>query len=207
MLRSQQRLPGVADVRPTMNTACRVVAMFLGTAISSAIPGQGRDLTFQDRVRAQEAIERVEYSHQIGATRPFEEAVPRSVAEAKVRTYLKQSLALERLFNAPITQMALQEEMERVARSTRMPERLEELYSVLENDPLLIQESVIRPALTDRLARALFASDPVIQTEARQKAQKLRDMLLRGQIDPFMERADRTVVTVVRDSGQELAGA
>src|SRR5437867_13033778 len=38
---------------------------------------QGRSLTFEDRVAAQEAIERVYYSHQIGATLSFEEAVPR----------------------------------------------------------------------------------------------------------------------------------
>jgi len=38
------------------------------------------------RVQAQEAIERVYYSHQIGAKRPFEQAVPRSVLEEKVRT-------------------------------------------------------------------------------------------------------------------------
>jgi len=38
---------------------------------------QARDLTFQERVAAQEAIERVYYSHQIGVTLPFQEVFPR----------------------------------------------------------------------------------------------------------------------------------
>ena len=47
-----------------------------------------RNLSFDDRVRAQEAIERVYYKHQVGATRPFAVAVPRAVIENKVRRYL-----------------------------------------------------------------------------------------------------------------------
>src|SRR2546425_10656831 len=62
-----------------------------------------RTLTFEDRLRAQEAIERVYYSHQIGATKPFEEVVPREVLERKVRAYLKQSVALERFWKIPVT--------------------------------------------------------------------------------------------------------
>src|SRR5437899_4154927 len=44
-----------------------------------------RSLTFGDRVKAQEAIERVYYSHQLHAAVRFEEAVPRAVLEGKVR--------------------------------------------------------------------------------------------------------------------------
>jgi len=44
-----------------------------------------RDLTFEDRVGCQEAIERVYYSHQIGATLPFTQAVPREALEKKAR--------------------------------------------------------------------------------------------------------------------------
>jgi hypothetical protein len=52
---------------------------------SSFTPILARTLSFEERVRAQEAIERVYYSHQIGATRPFEDAMPRSRIEEKVR--------------------------------------------------------------------------------------------------------------------------
>src|SRR5712672_2679563 len=80
-----------------------------------------RDLTFQERVNAQAAIERVSYSHQIGATRPFAEAVPRAVLEDKVRTYLEESAALETLWKNPISAAALSRELERMERNTRMP--------------------------------------------------------------------------------------
>jgi len=48
-----------------------------------------RELTFEERVRVQEAIESVYYRHQMGTSRSFEEAVPRAALEYKVRTYLK----------------------------------------------------------------------------------------------------------------------
>lgn len=89
---------------------------------------QTRRLTFEERVRAQEAIERIYYSHQISATRSFEQAITQTVLEQKVRTYLKQSLALERLWKTPVTPEALQKEMVRIASNTRFPDRLEEIY-------------------------------------------------------------------------------
>ena len=54
-----------------------------------------RELTFEERVRAQEAIERVYYAHQVDTTVPFETAVPRNVLETKVRNYLSKSVALQ----------------------------------------------------------------------------------------------------------------
>lgn len=93
---------------------------FLAAAEAEA----SRTLTFEERVEAQEAIERVYYSHQLGARRPFEEAVPREVLERKVRTYLKQSEALEQFWNSPVTPEALQRELQRIAQNTSYPERL-----------------------------------------------------------------------------------
>jgi hypothetical protein len=66
-----------------------------------------RDLTFEDRVKAQEAIERVYFSHQIGATKSFEEAVPKADLEQKVRIYLKETVALERFWHTPVTNTGL----------------------------------------------------------------------------------------------------
>ena len=47
----------------------------LAASILFFSPGFSRDLSFEDRVRAQEAIERVYYSHQVGAKVSFETAV------------------------------------------------------------------------------------------------------------------------------------
>lgn len=109
-----------------------------------------RELTFEDRVRAQEAIERVQYTHQVGATKPFEQAVSESALEAKVTRYLKQSAALEVYWHTPVTDEMLRREVLRQATRTRMPDRLRELYRTLDDDPLLVAECLARPALVDR---------------------------------------------------------
>jgi hypothetical protein len=128
--------------------------------VSSAL---ARDLTFADRVRAQEAIERVYYRHQIGATKPFEEAVPRAAIERKVSAYLDREAALVAAGHTPITAELLEREVRRIAASTRLAERLRELRAALGDDPVLFAETIARPVLIDRLARGVRpdgGSDP-----------------------------------------------
>lgn len=131
-----------------MNRTLSAVACF---ALSAA-PVVARDLSFEERVRAQDAIERVYYAHQIGATKPFEQAVPREVIERKVLRYLALSAEAERRAGSPIDASALRREMERIARGTRLPGRLRELYAALDRDPVLVAECLARPALVHRLA-------------------------------------------------------
>src|SRR5437667_6972079 len=99
-------------------TACTFVTL------QGLVETRPRDLTFEDRVKAQEAIERVYYLHQIGATRPFEEAVPRELLERKVRSYLKGAELLDLFWHTPVTAESLRQELQRIARGTRMPNRL-----------------------------------------------------------------------------------
>src|SRR5438876_116076 len=96
------------------------------TLCTPAWSAPARDLTFEQRVTAQQAIERVYYSHQSGARQPFEEAVPRAVLERKVRTYLEQSAAIDALWRTPVTAIALRHEWDRIQAGTRFPERLRE---------------------------------------------------------------------------------
>lgn len=128
--------------------------LFLTPATSHA-----RELTFEDRVQAQRAIEHVYWSHQTGASEPFEVAVPRSHLEERVRAYLKKTVALEKVWGTRVTGDMLEGEMARMAHGSQMPERLRELYEALQNDPFLIQECLARPTLVDRLARSFFAHD------------------------------------------------
>ncbi|HEU5182450.1 MAG TPA: MopE-related protein [Candidatus Polarisedimenticolia bacterium] len=127
--------------------------------VFAASASQARELSFQERVKAQEAIERVYFSHQIGTKTAFDQAVPKELLENKVQTYLKQSVALERIWHSPVTAEALSAELDRIARNTRFPDRLQEIYAALGNDPFLIQECFARPALVDRLTRSFFAAD------------------------------------------------
>jgi len=156
--------------------------------------GQIHTLTFEERVAAQEAIERVYYSHQTGATIPFVQAVPRELLERKVRTYLKETVALEVYWHTPITSEMLRREEERITRGTRLPSRLRELRAALGDDRFLFEECVARAALVDRLARRFFASDQILHAASRGEAEALREDLLARRLDPSLEDPRRTVV-------------
>lgn len=132
---------------------CAPLLVWLLVSIGLAEAGI-RDLSFEDRVKAQEAIERIYYGHRIGAAERFETTTAwKPIVERKVRLYLEKSVALEHIWKTPVTREMLHRELERMAMHTRMPERLTELYAGLNNDPLLIEECVARPALVDRLVR------------------------------------------------------
>ncbi len=165
-----------------------------------------RDLTFEERIKAQEAIERVYYAHQAGATKRFEEAVTRPLLERKVSTYLKQTVALETLWHVPITADALQHELRRVRQSTRAPERLEEIFQALGHDDVLIQECFVRPVLVDRLARAFLRSDERFQGAAKSQVDKLRRALLRNPRATPDQGIEMQVVDVILRGGRAGKG-
>ncbi|HEU5179505.1 MAG TPA: MopE-related protein [Candidatus Polarisedimenticolia bacterium] len=180
----------------------RVMTLAACLALAATVPQAARThhsiLTFEQRVQAQAAIERVYYTHQIGTTRPFEEAVPRSVLEKRVRTYLAETAALETQWKTPVTTEMLHRELERIAARTRMSERLRELYAALGDDPFLIEECLARPALVDRLARSFFAYDSTLHAKARHEAEALHQGLVDGRLDPWSVHPDRSVVNLVR---------
>jgi len=176
----------------------RRIALVVWIGLASAGAASASALTFEDRVRAQEAIERVSYAHQIGVSMPFEEAVPREVLERKVRTYLEQSSALERYWHTPVTAEMLSREVERMARETRMPQRLTELFTALGNDRLLVEECLARATLVERLTRSFFGFDGRIHAPARERAERLREELARGAIAPGDEHPLRSVVELRR---------
>src|SRR5262245_16426712 len=119
----------------------------IATVITVA-PANASDgaLSFEQRVQAREAVERVYYAHQIDATEPVERAVPRSLLESKVRGALAQEAhpALR------VTDEMLESERARIVRDSRMPDRLQELFAALDHDPVLIREVLIRPLLVER---------------------------------------------------------
>src|SRR5213594_297433 len=124
-----------------------------------------RTLTFADRVAYQRAIEDVYWRHRIW---PKENAQPKpsldevmsaQQIEKKVEDYLRDSQALEVYSQRPIAPEQLQAEMERMARNTKQPEVLRELFEALGNDPFVIAECLARPVLTERLVADLSPND------------------------------------------------
>src|SRR5437879_1523170 len=92
-------------------------------------------------------------------------------SEKKVSDYLRNSQALEDYWQRPITAEQLQAEMDRMARNTKQPEVLSELFAALGNDPFVIAECLARPALAERLLTDWYAFDERIHGELRRRVQ------------------------------------
>ncbi len=135
-----------------------------------------RTLTFQERVSAQEALERISWSHRIwpaenaGPKPPLEQVMSATAIRAKVEDYLKKSEALERIWKRPVVGAQLQAEMERMARDTRRSDVLQEMFRALGNDPFLIAECLARPILVDRLIHSWYARDDRFHGRLRRRA-------------------------------------
>ena len=159
--------------------ACLVV---LGTSLAFlrsealAQPPQ-RTLTFEERVSYQRAIEEVYWRHRIWPKenadfKPQLDAVmSQAQLEKKVTDYLRNSQALEAYWQRPITAKQLQAEMDRMAKNTKQPEVLHELFQALGNDPFVMAECLARPALADRLITNWYAYDQRIHGELKQRAE------------------------------------
>ena len=61
--------------------------------------------------------------------------------------------------------------MDRMAKHTRQPEVLHELFEALGNDPFVIAECLARPALAERLLTNRYAYDQRIHGELKQRAE------------------------------------
>jgi hypothetical protein len=123
----------------------------------SAVNNSQRTLTLAERVAYQRAIEDVYWIHRIWPKESpdpkpsLDTVISQAQLEKKVAEYLRKSKALEDDWQPPITAEQLQAEMARMARHTKQPNVLRELFEALGNDPFLIAECLARPALANRL--------------------------------------------------------
>src|SRR5437667_3369705 len=143
-----------------------------------AKPAQQRTmLTLADRVAYQRAIEEVYWRHRIWPKeRPdpkpsLDEVMPPAQLEKKVADYLRDSQALEDYWQRPLTAEQLQAEMDRMARHTKQPEVLRELFEALGNDSFVIAECLARPALADRLLTSWYAYDQRIHGDLKERVE------------------------------------
>ena len=140
--------------------ACLLCAVALLTFLNT--PAVARDLPLEERVRAREAIERVYWERRIWprenrAPKPaLRDVLSQGLTRASALDVLKKSQALETLFGRPITSADLQAEMRRMAGSTQSPDVLKELFAALDDDPLLIAETLARESLAERWIRAAY---------------------------------------------------
>src|SRR5437773_1337313 len=158
--------------------ACAVFLSVVFVALSSAFQSsnsesQARAFSFAERVAFQRAIEDVYWRHRIWPKenpdpKPSLDAVmSQGELENKVAGYLRDSIALED-HRQPITAEQLQAEMDRMARDTKQPEVLRELFEALGNDPVVIAECLARSILAERLIADLSVQDQTRHVESQQ---------------------------------------
>jgi N-acetylneuraminic acid mutarotase len=140
-----------------------------GTVSHSAVTG----LTFAQRVSYQRAIEDVYWRHRIW---PAERTDPKpslntvmspAQLEKKVTDYLRRSQALEDYWQRPITAEQLQAEMDRMAKNTKQPDVLRELFAALGDDPSVIAECLARPTLAERTSATVASKEPLPTSQFR----------------------------------------
>jgi hypothetical protein len=138
-------------------------------------------LTFADRVAYQRAIEDVYWRHRIWPKEnpnpkpSLDSVMSQAQVEKKLADYLRKSQVLEDYWQRPITAKQLQAEMERMAKHTKNPEVLRELFESLGNDPFVIAECLARPILAERLFQSklqgsLKTHEEAIQSGTRHNA-------------------------------------
>ena len=187
-------------------------------------PTLDRSLSFEDRVVAQRNIEQVYWSHRIwpesnpGPKPALDQVLPDTLIRGRVADYLAKTEALDHFWGRPLTGEQLQAELDRMARDTKNPEVLRELFAALGDDPYVIAECLARPLLVDRLAREWFARDVRFHGAVKEKAEaalatfsgdaaRMKDLggdfaetewrLVTdsaGTLEPNVERADRHVI-------------
>ncbi|HEY7160258.1 MAG TPA: Ig-like domain-containing protein, partial [Acidobacteriota bacterium] len=135
-------------------------------------------LSYEDRIAAQKAIESVYWKHRLWPAEnknpkpPFEEAVTSDLIRSKVDDALQKSAALGSIWKRPLLASQLQAEMERIAKETKDPHMLQELFDALGNDPERVAECLARPILADRLIRNWYSSDQRFHGELRSRVEK-----------------------------------
>lgn len=132
-------------------TCCLATGTLLASsAFEAPVNGLQRTLTFAERVAYQHAIEDVYWRHRIwpevspNPKPSLSAAISEGQLEDKVTDYLRKSQALEDYWQRPITPDQLQAEMDRMAKNTKQPDVLHELFEALGNDPFVILRSVWR---------------------------------------------------------------
>src|SRR6266446_2243956 len=154
-----------------------------------------RTLTFAERVAYQRAIEDVYWRHRIWPKErpdpkpPLNAVMTHAQLEKKVTDYLRKSRALEDYWQRPITAERLQVEMNRMAKHTKQPEVLRELFAALGNDPLVVAECLARPILAERLFTSAMAYRDVSWAATQRTRSRKADRLFPGYILPTIATA------------------
>ncbi len=152
----------------------RGVAGALLLALCGVAPGADPASLTADRA----AIEHIYYDHRTGTKPPFEQVMPQTLLEKLVRDDLKKEAVLDRVYGVKVTPAMVEAEMRRINATTRAPEVLAEIKTVLGNDPARFANTMARPILVGRTLRARFDMDPQLHAPQRHLVEAARARLL-----------------------------
>ena len=130
-----------------------------------------------ERVDYQSRIEQVYWRHRIWPEQnqnpkpAFSRIMPSSAIRAKVEMNLAKERLLAEYWGVTISADAIQAELDRMTRTSKAPSRLRELFEVLDNDPAVIREILVKPLLVDRAIRERYAFDPRFHAEINASAE------------------------------------
>ena len=159
-----------------------------------------RELTFAERVAYQRAIEEVYWRHRIWPKerpdpKPSLDAVmSQPQLEKKVQTICASRRRWRITGNRPITPEQLQAEMNRMAKHTKQPEVLRELFQALGNDPFVVAECLARPMLAERLFTSALAYHDVSWAVSQRTRSRKADR-------PFSGYTLPTIATALKPEG------
>jgi probable HAF family extracellular repeat protein len=141
-----------------------VLIAFLSFALPSFCQ-QIQPLDLAVRVGYHRAIEEVYWQQRVWPREnptfkpPLGAVISPMQLQAKVEDGLRFSNALEKYWHQAVTGSQLQAEIARMARNSKQPEVLRQLFSALDNNPRIIAEVLARPLLAERLARSFYEQD------------------------------------------------
>jgi hypothetical protein len=183
--------------RPSSSVFALVALVALAPA-RAAQPGNPGALTLDSRIASQARIERFWFDHREAVGTPddaaapdpdaaFAGALPPTTLREKVEKSLARSRILRERYGITLTPEMLRGEVARMARETRDPARLRELFAVLGNDGFLIAETLAREGLSERLLRGRFDDDEKIQADRLALVRSLREAAPAGSLRSLAE--------------------
>src|SRR5262245_56350624 len=138
-----------------MRFALRALCVLLLLLLLLSFHAESASLSFEDRLAATTALERVYYKYRLwpkenpGKKPAFEELISQQQLREKVELSLLESAALDQYWHRPLTSDQLQAELNRMIRNSKDPDKLQELFAALHFDPFLIAECIVRPVVAD----------------------------------------------------------
>ena len=167
-----------------------------------ATPRLAATPSLERRARGIAAVEGVRFTARGGSALDFDRRYPASLWESRAVDVIAKSRCLLERYGVAVDDRMLTGELERMRRQSQDPTALDTLFEVLDRDPALVKECLVRPILVDRLFRRSVAWDPDLQRGARAEAARLGQANGAGELESMGGlRAHRRVYRLVENPG------